>query len=95
MTAQGLAVTRVNKVLQGAPHCVDAINDGGVQLVINTTEGAQAITDSYTIRRGALVNNIPHYTTMTGAAAAVGAIEAITKGTLEVAPLQAYFDKSF
>ena len=95
LSAQGLAVTRVNKVLQGAPHCVDAINDGGVQLVINTTEGAQAITDSYTIRRGALVNNIPHYTTMTGAAAAVGAIEAIAKGTLEVAPLQAYFDKSF
>ena len=71
LSAQGLAVTRVNKVQQGAPHCVDAINDGGVQLVINTTEGAQAITDSYTIRRGALVNNIPHYTTMTGAAAAV------------------------
>ena len=95
LSSKGLQVTRVNKVLQGAPHCVDAINDGGVQLVINTTEGAQAIADSYTIRRGALVNNIPHYTTMTGAAAAVGAIEAITKGGLEVAPLQAYFDTSY
>ena len=95
LEAKGLQVTRVNKVLQGAPHCVDAINDGGVQLVINTTEGAQAIIDSYTIRRGALVNNIPHYTTMTGAAAAVGAIEAISKGGLEVAPLQAYFDTSY
>jgi carbamoyl-phosphate synthase large subunit len=92
---QGLAVTRVNKVQEGAPHCVDAINDGGVQLVINTTEGAQAIADSYTIRRGALINNIPHCTTMTGAAAAVGAIEALAKGSLEVAPLQAYFDTSF
>ena len=95
LSSKGLQVTRVNKVLQGAPHCVDAINDGGVQLVINTTEGAQAIADSYTIRRGALVNNIPHYTTMTGAAAAVGAIEAITKGGLEVAPLQTYFDTSY
>ena len=95
LSAQGLKVTHVNKVLQGAPHCVDAINDGGVQLIINTTEGAQAIADSYTIRRGALVSNIPHYTTMTGAAAAVGAIEAITKGGLAVAPLQAYFDTSY
>ncbi|MBC8338039.1 MAG: carbamoyl-phosphate synthase large subunit [Rhodospirillales bacterium] len=95
LSSQGLEVTRINKVLQGAPHCVDAINDGGVQLVINTTEGVQAIADSYTIRRGALVNNIPHFTTMTGAAAAVGAMEAIAKGSLEVMPLQAYFDTSY
>ncbi|MBT7944096.1 MAG: ATP-grasp domain-containing protein, partial [Alphaproteobacteria bacterium] len=95
LSDKGLKVTAVNKVLDGAPHCVDAINDGAVQLIINTTEGAQAIADSYTIRRGALINNIPHYTTMTGAAAAVGAIEAIAKGSLEVAPLQAYFDTSY
>jgi carbamoyl-phosphate synthase large subunit len=92
---KGLQVTHVNKVLEGAPHCVDSINNGGVQLIINTTEGKQAISDSYTIRRGALVNAIPHYTTMTGAAAAVGAIEAIAKGGLEVAPLQAYFESPY
>jgi carbamoyl-phosphate synthase large subunit len=91
----GLKVTHVNKVLEGAPHCVDSINNGGVQLIINTTEGIQAISDSYTIRRGALVNSIPHYTTMTGAAAAVGAIEAIAKSGLEVAPLQAYFEITY
>jgi carbamoyl-phosphate synthase large subunit len=89
---KGLQVTHVNKVLEGEPHCVDSINNGGVQLIINTTEGKQAIYDSYTIRRGALINAIPHYTTMTGATAAVGAIEAIVKGGLEVAPLQAYFE---
>ena len=89
---EGLQVIHVNKVLEGAPHCVDFINNGDVQLIINTTEGKQAIADSYTIRRGALVNAIPHYTTMTGATAAVGAIEAISKDGLEVAPLQAYFD---
>jgi len=89
---QGLKVTRVNKVQEGGRHCVDAINSGSVQLIINTTEGAQAISDSYTIRRGALVNCIPHFTTMTGAAAAVGAIEAIAKVGLEVTPLQAYFE---
>ena len=95
LSEKGLEVMRVNKVLEGAPHCVDAITSGGVQLVINTTEGAQAIADSYTIRRSALVYNIPHYTTMTGAAAAVAAIEAMTRGSLEVAPLQAYFETSF
>ena len=95
LAEKGLKVTPVNKVLEGAPHCVDAITSGAVQLVINTTEGAQAIADSYTIRRSALVHNIPHYTTMTGAAAAVDAIEAMTRGSLEVAPLQAYFETSF
>jgi carbamoyl-phosphate synthase large subunit len=88
---QGLEVKRVNKVLQGRPHCVDAIIDGEVHLVINTTEGAQAVEDSYSIRRSALINNIPHYTTITGSCAAVGAIEAIIDGGLEVAPLQSYF----
>ncbi|MEE2699717.1 MAG: carbamoyl-phosphate synthase large subunit [Pseudomonadota bacterium] len=89
---KGLKVMHINKVLEGAPHCVDAINNGRVNLIINTTEGKQAISDSYTIRRGALINSIPHYTTMSGATAAVGAIEAIAKDCLEVAPLQAYFD---
>jgi carbamoyl-phosphate synthase large subunit len=92
---RGLDVKRVNKVLQGRPHCVDAIIDGEVQLVINTTEGAQAIEDSYSIRRSALINSIPHYTTMTGSSAAVGAIEALIDGGLEVAPLQSYFNNSF
>ena len=86
-----LSVKRVNKVLQGRPHCVDAIIDGKVQLVINTTEGARAVEDSYSIRRSALINNIPHYTTITGSSAAVAAIEAIIDGGLEVAPLQSYF----
>ena len=95
LAGKGLQVERVNKVLEGAPHCVDAITGGGVQLVINTTEGAQAIADSYSIRRSALIHNIPHYTTMAGAEAALGAIEAMAQGSLEVAPLQAYFEKSF
>ena len=92
---KGLKVMHINKVLEGAPHCVDAINNGRVNLIINTTEGKQAISDSYTIRRGALINSIPHYTTMSGAAAAVGAIEAIAKDCLEVVPLQAYFDRMY
>jgi carbamoyl-phosphate synthase large subunit len=92
---EGLAVKRVNKVLEGRPHCVDAIINGDVQLVINTTEGAQALADSWSIRHSALVNNVPHYTTMSGAAATVDAIEALRGGGLEVAPLQSYFTMSF
>ena len=87
----GIEVSRVNKVQEGAPHCEDAIVNGQVQIVINTTEGAQAIADSFSIRRSALTNNVPHYTTMAGASAVVDAIEALRDGSLDVAPLQSYF----
>jgi len=87
----GLEVTVVNKVLEGRPHCVDAIRSGEVQLVINTTLGGQSVKDSYDIRRSALTGGVPHYTTVAGARAAVLAIAALKSGTLEVAPLQAYF----
>ena len=91
----GLPVKVVNKVLEGRPHCVDAIEGGEVQLVINTASGAQSVTDSFAIRRTALTNGVPHYTTIAGARAAVGAIAALKAGTLEVAPLQSYFHRSF
>jgi carbamoyl-phosphate synthase large subunit len=91
----GFAVTVVNKVLEGRPHCVDAIRSGEVQLVINTASGPQSVADSFAIRRGALTHGVPHYTTMAGARAAVHAIAAQKSGTLEVAPLQAYFRGSF
>ena len=63
----GIPVTRVNKVLEGQPHVVDAMINGDVQLVFNTTDGAQAMSDSFSLRRTALVNNIPYYTTVAGA----------------------------
>ena len=85
----------VNKVLEGRPHCVDAMMNGQVQLVVNTTDGSQAVKDSFSIRRTALTLNIPHYTTVAGARAAVEAIEALRCGTLDVAPLQSYFSGSF
>ncbi|HTR17152.1 MAG TPA: carbamoyl-phosphate synthase large subunit [Acetobacteraceae bacterium] len=91
----GLPVSVVNKVLEGRPHCVDAIRSGEVQMVINTTSGAQATTDSFDIRRNALTQGVPHYTTIAGARAAVHAIAALRAGTLEVAPLQSYFRGSF
>src|SRR5712664_4000522 len=82
--------TVVNKVLEGRPHIVDLMLSGGVQLVFNTTEGAQAIADSFSLRRTALTHNIPYYTTVAGARAAVQAIGALRQGCLEVAPLQSY-----
>jgi carbamoyl-phosphate synthase large subunit len=91
----GLEVRTLNKVLEGRPHCVDAICSGEVQMVINTTIGAQAVTDSFDIRRNALTHGVPHYTTIAGARAAAHAIVALKSGTLEVAPLQAYFRGSF
>jgi carbamoyl-phosphate synthase large subunit len=86
----GVAVRAVRKVLEGRPHIVDEMKNRKVQLVFNTTEGAQAIRDSFTLRRTALVNKIPYYTTVSGARAAVTAIEALRAGSLEVAPLQSY-----
>ena len=91
----GFAVTVVNKVLEGRPHCVDAIRSGEVQLVINTASTPQSVADSFAIRRSALTHGVPHYTTLAGARAAVHAIAALKAGTLEVAPLQSYFRGSF
>lgn len=90
----GLDITILNKVLEGHPHCVDAMLFGEIQLVINTTEGDQSLADSFSIRRTALVRNLPYYTTMTGAQAAIEAIEAIKCEVLDVTPLQLYFKLS-
>ena len=91
----GVPATRVNKVKEGRPHIVDAMISGEIQLVFNTTEGAQAIADSFELRRTALVRRIPYYTTVSGAKAAAEAISALASGGLDVAPLQSYFKGSF
>ncbi|MBU6449750.1 MAG: carbamoyl-phosphate synthase large subunit [Rhodospirillales bacterium] len=91
----GIPVKRVNKVLEGRPHCVDAIRSGDVQLIINTASGAQSVADSFDIRRSALTHGVPNFTTIAGARAAAHAIAALMAGTLDVAPLQSYFHQSF
>ena len=88
---QGLAVGQINKVLEGSPHVVDAMIDGEVDLIFNTTEGRKAIEDSFSLRRTALMRSIPYYTTVSGARAATRAIQALTSDSLDVAPLQSYF----
>jgi carbamoyl-phosphate synthase large subunit len=88
--AAGVRVAIVNKVQEGRPDIVDEMRSGRIQLVFNTTEGAQAIADSFSLRRTALTHGIPYYTTVAGARAAVQAIGALREGCLEVAPLQSY-----
>ncbi|MBT6535968.1 MAG: carbamoyl-phosphate synthase large subunit [Rhodospirillaceae bacterium] len=91
----GIPVDTINKVLEGRPHIVDAMQNGEIQLVFNTTEGARSIADSYSLRRTALNQRIPYYTTVAGARAAVASINAMRSGALEVAPLQSYFSIDF
>jgi carbamoyl-phosphate synthase large subunit len=93
LAEQGIAATRINKVLEGRPHIVDAITNGEIDIVFNTTEGAKALADSMSIRRSALLNHIPYYTTVAGALAVTEAIKALREGSLTVAPLQSYVGK--
>ncbi len=87
---KGIPVTRVNKVLEGRPHIVDAIKNGQVNLVFNTTQGPQAVADSFSIRREALMHNIAYYTTVAGARAVVDSIIALKERDLGVKALQDY-----
>jgi carbamoyl-phosphate synthase large subunit len=87
----GVRAERVNKVLEGRPHIEDAIRNREVQLVINTTEGQKALSDSKSLRRAALVMKIPYFTTISGALAASEAVAALKDGEMKVRPLQAYF----
>jgi carbamoyl-phosphate synthase large subunit len=90
LTKHGLAVSGINKVLEGRPHCVDAMDNGEIHFVINTTEGAQAIHDSQSLRRAALMNGIAYYTTLRAARAALEAIAVEKRNDMRVAPLQRY-----
>ena len=86
----GIAAAHVNRVQQGRPHIVDAIKDGTIQLVVNTTEGAQERLASYRLRRAALEHQVPYFTTLSGSRAMIRGVEALKGGDLDVAPLQSY-----
>jgi carbamoyl-phosphate synthase large subunit len=90
LAAAGVPVERVNKVAEGRPHVVDLMKNGDIQLVFNTTEGAQSYRDSFSIRRTALQQDIPYYTTVAGARATIQAIRRLKTGDLEVRTLQSY-----
>jgi carbamoyl-phosphate synthase large subunit len=88
---QGIEAVRVNKVLEGRPHIVDAIKNNEIAMVINTTEGPKALNDSRSLRRAALLHKVPYYTTLAGAIAASEGMKAYAGGDLEVRSLQSYF----
>lgn len=89
----GITCEAVNKVLEGRPHVVDAIKNGDIALVFNTTEGSKALSDSKDIRRTALLHHVPYYTTLAGAVAVTRAIKALKSDTLQVAALQSFIHR--
>ncbi len=90
LVANGIACDLVNKVLEGRPHIVDVMKNDEIAIVFNTTDGAKALSDSKDIRRTALLNHVPYYTTLAGAIAVTKAIRALKGNNLRVAPLQSY-----
>ena len=90
LTEAGVPATRINKVMEGRPHAVDAMLSGDIQLVINTAMGAASMRDSFSLRHTALKNKIPYYTTVSGSRAATQAIKALQKGDLGVRTLQGF-----
>ncbi|MFZ1681571.1 MAG: carbamoyl phosphate synthase large subunit, partial [Rhizobiaceae bacterium] len=91
LAEQGVQAEKINKVLEGHPHIEDAIRNRQVHIVFNTTDGQKALSDSKSLRRAALMQKVPYYTTIAGASAAAEAIGALKAGNLEVRPLQGYF----
>ncbi|MFT6072374.1 MAG: carbamoyl-phosphate synthase large subunit [Alphaproteobacteria bacterium] len=90
---QGIDVDVINKVMEGRPNIVDLMTDKKIAMVINTVAGAQSITDSLSIRTTALMQKIPHYTTISGAKAAVLAIIKIKENDFEVLSIQNFHKK--
>lgn len=88
LSEENISVTPVLKVIEGRPNIVDHIKNNEVQLVINTAEGKAAQEASFSIRRTALTHQIPYFTTVAGAVAAVRAIEALKSDTLDVRSIQ-------
>ncbi|MDH5798488.1 MAG: carbamoyl-phosphate synthase large subunit, partial [Paracoccaceae bacterium] len=88
LQAGGIECDVVNKVYEGRPNIVDVMKDGGIALVMNTTEGAQAVEDSRSMRNVALTDKIPYFTTLSGSHAAALAMKAAKDGDLDVRSLQ-------
>ncbi|WP_333684137.1 carbamoyl-phosphate synthase large subunit, partial [Pontibaca methylaminivorans] len=88
LAGNGISCGTVNKVYEGRPHIVDMLKDGEVQLVMNSTEGAQAVEDSRGIRSVALYDKIPYFTTAAASHAAALAIKAQAEGNVGVKALQ-------
>ena len=90
LRAHGIEAEIVFKVNEGRPHVGDEILNNRIQLVINTPLGRESFFDDRTVRRIAMMHGVPCITTLTGAAATVNAIRALTTEALTVRSLQEY-----
>jgi carbamoyl-phosphate synthase large subunit len=90
LNKNGVTVELINKVKEGSPHCVEGIESGEINLVINTVFGEQAIKDSFSLRRGSLNQNLPYCTTISGASALLGALRALKEEDLSITTIQEY-----
>jgi carbamoyl-phosphate synthase large subunit len=90
LASRGLKAEKVNKMSEGRPNAADLVRNGVVHLMFNTTEGATSLADSKPLRRAALLQKTPYYTTLSGAIAAAEGIRAVAAGELEVRALQDY-----
>ena len=86
----GVKVSAINKVKEGSPHCVEAIEAKQINIVINTSFGEQSIKDSFSLRRSSLNQNLPYCTTMAGASALVNALKFLKEDDLSVKSIQEY-----
>ena len=86
----GVKTKIINKVSQGSPHCVDALLNDKIDIVINTTETRKSINDSFGIRRTALIKNLPYFLTVSGARAAINSIKKLKAEELTVNPINYY-----
>tara|TARA_Y100000590_G_C15745731_1_gene1021913 strand:+ start:3591 stop:6845 length:3255 start_codon:yes stop_codon:yes gene_type:complete len=89
LSKENISIKKINKISESSPHVVDLIESNKICLVINTTEGKKSTGDSYVMRRKTLLSNIPYYTTIKGASAAVNSLEIQKKSNLKVRALQA------
>ena len=88
LNAENITCEKINKVTQGSPHIVEYLDDKKIDIVINTTSGKKSIEDSKSLRRSALNNTIPYFTTLAGAIACTEAIASMKNKQMEVLPIQ-------
>jgi len=88
LNSNGINCKKINKVREGSPHIVESLNEKNIELVINTTEGTKSISDSYSLRRSALVNKIPYCTSLAAANACIQAIDSLKNYEIKVKAIQ-------
>jgi carbamoyl-phosphate synthase large subunit len=91
LQGQGIPAEIVNKVKEGRPHCVDSIKSKEICMVFNTTLGSQSVSDSYSIRRTALMHEVAYFTTVAGIRAVTDGLLAMKRESLDATPLQEYY----